>query len=545
MGLTFFCTLKSIELLRQRELTAMPLSSSKIIVSLLLLTFLCLSLSGIVSKSATFDEVQYVGIGKYIVKNHKWDVMGSILHPPLSYYLNSVPLLFVDDDVRLWQYEEKERGIDFLGGVDIIRGQELLSAPFNAGDRLLISSRLLFALMGMWLGYYVYRFSRLLYGETGGFLSLFLFTFCPNMLAYSGLILPDMPLALFTLAFCCHFWICLDSDTMGNRLMTGLFLGLALLSKFTALLLIPLLVIPGTLFRRKELSFSSSRTATISGCAFAVLCLGYGFNLTPYVQGIVFQFQHASGGHSSFLLGEHSLTGWWYYYLVVFMLKTPLPLLLLVTAVLAAYHQQSEQMREKMQFLLMPVIILAGFFSIMHQSIGLRYILPVYPLIFVLSGSLTAYSGRFRQGLYLLCFWYALGTLWSAPHFLCYFNELIGSNDNGYKYLVDSNLDWGQDLKGLKRYMEQKGIKRITLSYFGADTPKRYGIDYDWLPSHYLLNPGKDDALRIPENQLLAISATNLQGVYFDDKNLYKWLLDYQPVTVIGHSIFVYDVADP
>lgn len=521
----------------------MCLFHSKIIVPFLLLVFFALSFSGIRATSATFDEVQYWGLGKYILKQQKWDVMGAILHPPLSYYLNSVPLLFVEEDARLWQYEEMDRDLDFLGGVDIIRGQALLSSPFNANDRLLISSRILFAFLGICLGYYVYRFSRALYGESGGFLSLLLFTFCPHMLAYSGLILPDMPLTLFTVAFLYHFWICLENDTRRNRLLTGLFLGLALLSKFTALLLIPMLVIPGLLYRHKVIIFSARRIVTIAAAAFLILSIGYGFNLTPYLQGIIYQFQHASGGHSSFLMGEHSINGWWYYYPVVFILKSPLPLILLLAAAVACYYLKAMQMRYKAQFLLLPVIILFGFFSLMHQSIGIRYILPIYPLIFVLVGSLSTYSGRYRYGLYLLCLCYVAGTLWSAPHFLSYFNELIGRNDNASKYLVDSNLDWGQDLKGLKKYMEQNNVKRITLSYFGADSPQRYGIDYDWLPSHYLQNPGKDVSLRIPENQLLAISATNLQGVYFDDKNIYKWLQEFQPVAVIGHTVFVYDIA--
>jgi hypothetical protein len=108
---------------------------------------------------------------------------------------------------------------------------------------------------------------------------------------------------------------------------------------------------------------------------------------------------------------------------------------------------------------------------------------------------------------------------------------------------VDSNLDWGQDLKSLKKYLDENGIKRISLSYFGADSPKRYGIEYDWLPSHELYNPEPEKGVIIKRDQILVVSATNLQGVYFDDKNLYKWLLEYKPVATIGHSLFIYDLS--
>ncbi|WP_152609900.1 hypothetical protein [Geobacter sp. OR-1] len=139
--------------------------------------------------------------------------------------------------------------------------------------------------------------------------------------------------------------------------------------------------------------------------------------------------------------------------------------------------------------------------------------------------------------------WYLASAWYIAPHYLAYFNEIAGGPGNGYKYLVDGNLDWGQDLPGLKKFMDENGIKRISLSYFGADSPERYGIKYDWLPSHYLFNPEPDKEVRVTPDQLVAISATNLQGVYFDDKNQYKWLLDYKPVAKIGYSIFVYDLS--
>ena len=129
------------------------------------------------------------------------------------------------------------------------------------------------------------------------------------------------------------------------------------------------------------------------------------------------------------------------------------------------------------------------------------------------------------------------------PHYLAYFNELVGGPGRGYRYMVDSNLDWGQDLKGLKKYMDRNGISKIRLSYFGSDSPSRYGIAYDWLPSFVLPIPD-NQAPDLSTKGWIAISATNLQGVYLKNRDLFATFRSREPVAVIGYSIFVYKIDD-
>ena len=132
-----------------------------------------------------------------------------------------------------------------------------------------------------------------------------------------------------------------------------------------------------------------------------------------------------------------------------------------------------------------------------------------------------------------------------CPHYLAFFNQFVGGPENGHRYMVDSNLDWGQDLKGLKKWMDQYQIHYINLSYFGTADPVYYGIRCTYLPG----GPFYDDPLM--RNPLLpgyvAISATNLRGVYFLEqaRDVYKPLLNSQPVAVIGYSIYVYRVDQP
>lgn len=523
----------------------MSVFKRRLIIFLLLACFFVQSFTSLSSKSATFDEVQYFGIGKYLFTQQKWDVMGAIMHPPLSYYISSIPLLFVDLDERYFKYDDDTvKDLNFLSAVDYFRGQGILSSDKNKDDQLLIASRLMIVILSLMLGYYVYRFSSALYGEKSGILSLFLFAFCPNMLAFSGIAVPDMPLTVFSFIAVYYFWLSSKDSCQRNIALAGLFLGLALLSKFSALLLLPIyLLIASALWISSKKSSQLIQVIIIWSIAFFVFLAGYSFDLTPFFLGNEYRLSQQATGQATFLAGQYSDHGWWSYYSIAFLLKTPIPVILLFYVAIFLSLKDRTSRFTTITFLLLPIFTFLFVFSVSSYSIALRYILPIYPFIFVIIGSLAVYGIRCNYLIYSMCIWYIGASLYIAPHYLSYFNEAIGGPDNGYKYLVDGNLDWGQDLKGLKKYMVDNGIKKVSLSYFGADSPQRYGITYDWLPSHYLYNPEPDKMPEIKQNQLIAISATNLQGVYLDNKEQYKWLMNYKPIAKIGHSIFIYDLS--
>lgn len=522
----------------------MHIAKRWMIIAILLGVFFLQSFSSLITKSATFDEVQYFGIGKYLLVNHKWDVMGSILHPPLSFYVSSLPLLFVSEDKKLWEYDETIRDLTFLGSLDFLRGQGFLTSIQNANDRLLIASRIMILLLGMVLGYYVYRFSSELYGEKSGILSLVVFVFCPNMIAYSGIAVPDMPLTVFLFVFMYYLWRFLKQQNSATALSAGLTLGLALSTKFTALILLPILLILYLIFLYKEKQKPTRHILLLAGSAFVVFFALYCFDLTPFYQGNEHRMMQMKNGQAAFFHNAHSNFGWWYFYPATFLLKTPLSVLALLCASLAFRLKYRSSGWFDTIFLLLPIAVFFAVFCMSNFSVGIRYILPIYPFIFVIVGGLAVGSAKNVRYFVLAMVFWLIGSSWfTAPHYLAYFNEIIGGPTNGYKYLVDSNLDWGQDLKGLKRYMDAHDIKRISLSYFGADSPQRYGIEYDWLPSHHLYNPEPEKPVNLLANRFLAISATNLQGVYFANRDEFKWLRDYQPVAKVGYSIFVYDLS--
>jgi len=131
------------------------------------------------------------------------------------------------------------------------------------------------------------------------------------------------------------------------------------------------------------------------------------------------------------------------------------------------------------------------------------------------------------------------------PHQLAYFNELVGGPEQGYHYLGDSNVDWGQNLKRVKAFMEREGVPIIYLSYFGTAPPGYYGIRYQYVPGSWPLEwpPPSDLVPAELRRKLLIISAVNLHEIFSHDDPLFKWLQNRKPVARIGYSMFVYDLS--
>src|SRR5262249_48241866 len=141
-------------------------------------------------------------------------------------------------------------------------------------------------------------------------------------------------------------------------------------------------------------------------------------------------------------------------------------------------------------FLLVPSGVYFAAMAATRVNLGLRYILPIYPFLFVLAARVGTISFAnvlatllVRLGAFAAVGLLAASSPMVAPHQLAYLNELIGGPDQGHRYLSDSNLDWGQDLKGLKNYMDREGIPVIYLSYFGTAPPSGWGIRYQYLPA--------------------------------------------------------------
>jgi len=282
---------------------------------------------------------------------------------------------------------------------------------------------------------------------------------------------------------------------------------------------------------------------------------------SPYVKGILAILDFSAEGRPAYLLGQNG-QGWWYYFPVAFAVKTPLATLaalLLATgkalrgcgstdarcaigmALSTDARSTSTDARstsamstacvrggvaDDLWLLIPPVIyFLASMTS--SLNIGYRHLLPVLPFVAVHIGRLASgplfvsLPSRFRIHSILsmtLVAWLALGTLMIYPHFLAYFNSVGGGPEDGWRVLVDSNIDWGQDLKGLRSWMEREEVEHVRLSWFGSARPEAYGISCDLLPGlpHRFLDwedpPFDRDH---PQPGTYVISVTNLVGVHF------------------------------
>lgn len=527
-------------------------------------------------KSPTWDETGYFGLGAYLLKSGNWDVPASCSHPPLAFYLHSLPVFFYPIDWSPWHYRQGlERELGFLRSADLRRGNALLLDADYDGEWLFFCCRATSLVFFGLLALVLYRWGCRLHGPAGGPLASWLLALCPNTLAHASLINTDFAFeATFALAVYAFYRLLLEPSHL--RLAgAGLGLGLALGSKLSALVLLPGLGLGLAWFlvfaspeQRQRLGVLrwwprvgvwGQGLALYLGVALGgglVLWVLYGFQVEPYLLTLRSQLGDLESGHEAYLMGAYSSQGWWYYYPVALLIKTPVPALIL--GGWGLWQGLRDRVRWAEQGLLLwPPLLLLGLFVAGGKDLGLRYVLPVYPFLFLLAGNALPAPGTdwkallaraWRAGLLILCcLWYAAGTLRNHPDHLAYFNELVGGPEQGYRYLVDSNLDWGQDLKGLKTYMDQRGIGRIKLSYFGTVDPALYGLQYEWLPSFVLPAPPQARAA-LPTSGLIAISATNLVGVYMDGygqgKDLFKWLRGFEPVARIGHSIFVYDIPE-
>ncbi len=179
--------------------------------------------------------------------------------------------------------------------------------------------------------------------------------------------------------------------------------------------------------------------------------------------------------------------------------------------------------------------------------IGIRLILIIFPFIYILMAEpikhlLTAKHGRYL--VYALTIISLFSTATIHPHYIAYFNTISGGPENGYKIFSDSNLDWGQDLPGLKKYMDDNGIPKIKLSYYGMGKIEEYGIEYTSLPNNQPLTSyqRKPDIGCGPTTGLIAISAISLTNDK-KDPECYGWLKEKEPIDMIGYSILIYNIT--
>jgi hypothetical protein len=553
------------------------------------LIFVFLTVSSYVRKSATWDEPQQIVSGHAALELDDFRLDPE--HPPLLRMWAAAPLQF--SDVRI-----DVESAAWRAGDAYLVAQEFLYRDNDAG--LLNRSRFMIVLLGIGLGLLIFAWAHELFGYRAALGVLALYCVEPNMLAHSRLVTTDLGVTCFMLGAIYFLWRTTRRFTLPDLLGTAVFSGLALVSKYSALILVPLVLLllafrvcrhtwPGGPFG-DDLSGRLKRAALVLvalGLAgyFAVwAAFGFRYSPTPApdqrrlttssaaavqadapvlsslvgwvddhrllpnaaTQGFLFG-QARTQERSAYFAGKIENTGWWFYFPVAFLIKTPLVLLALAVTGLVGLARRARQAWSTLLFVALPPLVFMTAAMSVSINIGLRHILPVYPFVLLATGPVLArLAKRKRTGIVLaLLALAALESLSVYPDYLTFFNRAVGGPRRGHELLVDSNLDWGQDLPGLERWMDRQGVAHVNLSYFGTADPAYYGIACTHLPGAPFYAEERIGQPRLPG--YVAVSATNLHGVYLDParRDFYRPLLEREPLAVIGGSIHVYRVERP
>ncbi len=602
-------------------------------VFLLLAVFAALAAASMWNDSANYDERIHLPAGySYLTQQ---DMRINPEHPPLVKDLSALPLLFMKIN-----FPYQSRGWDTPLTADSSRtpawqtdvgfGNDLLYYSGNDAQKMMRLGRIPIVLIGVLLGFYLWKFTKELWGNTAGILALIFYSLSPTVLAHTRLVTTDVAAAAAFFISFYYLYKWLKISTYKNLFVFGIVFGLALLTKFSTFLLIPiygLVILTWALVQNKKRLFWLRKY--IGGfvlaliIAYMVVGAVYTFHIRnypvekqatdaafilstfglkpladfgvriagiPYLRawgdyflGFLMVLQRSAGGNTTYYLGEVSAAGSKTYFPVVYLIKEPLAYILMIFfGLFMALKHCFRHCREKRlkywrsDFVdliknnpaetgMILIILVYWAFSIQSNlNIGVRHILPTIPFIYALTARqigvwikggaierianyqgpwqlLSLYWKRAKRSFFvaILFTWAILSVVFAYPSFLAYFNEIAGGPDGGYDWVVDSNLDWGQDVLRLARYIETTGIKTVKLDYFSG------------APAEYYIKTAKIESFNreTPQKGWLAVSSTIYMGACKSDKipcsyneRAYIWLDQYKPIAKIGYSIFVYKI---
>jgi Dolichyl-phosphate-mannose-protein mannosyltransferase len=533
------------------------------IVPALLVLFVAVGTVSMWNDSATFDETPHLAAGVSYIE--RGDFRMNPEHPPLAKVIAAVPLVALsrtgaDYGSAAWTGQDAGNGTreganEWIFGFDMLNGPREAAARRDPAVRLR-PARLAMLVLGALLCLAVYGWSREMFGRDAGLLALVLAVTCPTILAHARLVATDLPAALGVTSTLWAFWRWSRAPTAARATLTGLVLGVALLLKFNCALLAPVvvaLVVVAVGARRVGFARAAAGIAIVAATSYGVLWAGYGFRFaaTPgpgyaldwaglergdvgvpaavrfatdhrlvpeaYAYGLAYARSWAKD-RVAFLDGEESIAGWYRYFPEAFLFKTRPAMMLLATWVIAAAAWRARGRSFDGWTLALPAAAFAASAVASRFNIGQRHIAPLYPLLCIAASPAAGWlSERSRRAaaagaLVVGCL---LSFALATPAYLSYFNVFAGGSRGGWRHLVDSNVDWGQDLGRLARWMRAHRVTTIDLAYFGSADPRAYGIDFQKVVMFLDTYPDRP-AVRPAPGDLVAVSATILQGVYLD-----------------------------
>jgi hypothetical protein len=527
--------------------------------------FLALALHAARLETPTIDEFAHVPAGYAHAATGRFDVHSK--NPPLAKLLLALPGV-VGGGVAVPEPRENP----FAWG-PWHYGRRFMDANAARYLEIFFRARAVAVAATLAAAGLLFAWARALFGERAACVSTALFLLCPTILAHGHLATLDAITLFAVLASAFAVRRAVLVPSLARWLVAGVVWGLALLCKFTALLLLPAYVALALYARRPEWRRGAGELAALALAALLVVNAGMAFRGTgeplggfrfgsdfarglqgalpawlpvplprDYVRGLdAVQRDVEHGEFPAYLRGEWSREGWWYYEAVALLVKTPEPVLALLFACPFFVSRARLPRRELAAWLAPLAAVGLAMTGLNRLNIGLRYLLPIFPFLFLAIAACFARPGRAPALVAGLAVAYSAATALAVhPAHLAYFNPLSGGPANGHRWLLDSNLDWGQDLYRLPAALAERGVREpVKLLYFGHVDPRLYGIDSVLLP------PG-------PAAGVIAVSVTYLMGFSYpvtapDDGFVpvgvdhVAWLRGREPDARLG-SLWLYDL---
>src|SRR2546423_825924 len=562
------------------------------VAALLLLLMAANCLSVIARKSVTNDENIHIPAGYYHLV--AGDFQFNNPHPPPPKMLSALPLLFIQPN----EMPEDARN-EIKSSEDFERA---------AIDHFWASNNTLFESISFWtrvpmiadavlLGIVIFYLARSFFGARAAVLSVALYSLEPSVLAHGRIVHTDLPSALGLLVFCFALYVYVSHLTLWRAVWLGAATGFAPLTKFSMVALAPfvvtgalaLIIFAGRAGLRRRAALA--HVAALAGVALIVINAAYFFqnralsqpevewiNIvfpvhaatvalsvralgwvvpTDFLMGIYWQIHHSGEGHPAGLLGMHSQFGWWYYFPTAFALKTTVAFLL--TSVAAIFWSLWRVIKKRDRsvslntlFVLTPFVLFTVYLMSNKINIGVRYYLPAYPFLFIMSGALLDRLWRARARklsaaiVIIVLGWSVLEAARAYPNYVPYMNQLAFAHPHWW-YLSDSNVEWGDDAKELAVYLRARGETRVRGALLGGYWAlSHYGVEY-----LDLFAPPET----VPETTYVAIGASFLNGSTVllgppgSGRETNELRVDFfeayrhrTPDAVIGNSIYVFRV---
>ena len=577
---------------RRAEIRTSRSAVAVIVVLLLLILGFQLALS-VRRQSQTWDEGNHIFAGYMSWKNA--DLGLNPEHPPMLKLLATAPLLAMPVKVpALDDRNFKEEA--FLKGKDFLYQ--------NNADRILFVTRMAAATLTLLLALLVFMATREMFGTGAALIALALLAFEPNLLAHGALVTTDAGLSCFMFGTMYAFYRYVKAPSVWKVIIVGVSAGLALAVKHTGILVFPMLALLAICevardhhvyakagsqaaieFGKRALKFAAPVVA-IAVIAVVVLWSFYGFRhkarpnglqlnppLVEYVRALkpheawlvsamarshvlpesylygLTDVLFSAGFYTSYIFGTTYSHGVWFYFPIVFVIKSTLAFLILLLLAVAAVVTRRLNCWREILFLIVPAVFYLVVAMSSGPNIGVRHILPVYVFSSVLiagtASSLIRHNRKWIYAILVLLLFHAVSSLRTFPVYLAYSNELWGGPSQTHKYLTDSNVDWAQQLKSTRQYLDKRGVKDCWFVYFAAGVadPSYYGIRCKPLPTTTTLWLNEQIDVPASIDGPVLISAGNLSGFEFGPGSLnpyeqFKWL---SPTDVIDHGVFVFD----